>query len=94
MKKLSDTVNHSSKLMLTYFFRVVFINLYFKKKKKENSNETSYLGFYSLANVFSQRKHMSSKGNISVLTIPGKSRNTKIIVPFSSFYYQPPDFMV
>ena len=35
MKKLSDTVNHSSKLMLTYFFRVVFINLYFKKKKKK-----------------------------------------------------------
>ena len=34
MKKLSNTVNHSNKLMLTYFFRVVFINLYFKKKKK------------------------------------------------------------
>ena len=45
MKKFSNTVNHSNKLMLTYFFRDAFINLYFKTKK---SNETFHLGFYSL----------------------------------------------
>ena len=75
MKKLRCTVNHSNKLMLTYFFRAVFINLYFKTK---HSNETFHLGFYSLSNVFSYRKHISSKSNISVLTISGKSRNIKI----------------
>ena len=79
MKKFSNTVNHSNKLMLTYFFRAVFINLYFKTK---HSNETFHLGFYSLSNVFSYRKHISSKSNISVLTISGKSRNIKIIAPF------------
>ena len=39
--------------------------------------------FYSLSNVFSYRKHISSKSNISVLTISGKSRNIKIIAPFA-----------
>ena len=91
MKKLSNTVNHSSKLMLTYFFRAVFINLYFKT---EHSNETFHLGFNSLSNVFSYRKHITSKSinhisvlyisnnnNKSVLTIFGKSRNIKTIAP-------------
>ena len=105
MEKLSNTVNHFNKLMLTYFFRAVFINLYFKTK---HSNETFHLGFYSLSNVFSYRKHISSKSNISVLTISGKSRNIKIIapsprfiinspilwysfnIPWRSFYYEPP----
>ena len=82
MKKLSNTVNHSNKLMLTYFFRAVFINLYFKTK---HSNETFHLGFYSLSNVFSYRKRISSKSNISVLTIFRKSRNMKIIAPYSHF---------
>ena len=86
MKKLSKAVNHSNKLMLTYFFRGVFINLYFKTK---HLNETFHLGFYSLSNVFSYRKHISSKSNISVLTISGKSRNIKIIAPSHPFYYQP-----
>ena len=81
MKKLSNTVNHSNKLMLTYFFRAVFINLYFKTK---HSNETFHLGFYSFSNVFSYRKHITSKRNISVLTISGKSRNIKIIAPSPS----------
>ena len=54
----------------------IFINLYFKTK---HSNETFHLGFYSLLNVFSYIKHISSKSNISVLTISGKSRNMKII---------------
>ena len=80
MKKLRYTVNHSNKVMLTYFFRAVFINLYFKTK---HSSETFHLGFYSLSNVFSHRKHISSKSNISVLTISGKSRNIKIIAPFA-----------
>ena len=105
MEKLSNTVNHFNKLMLTYFFRAVFINLYFKTK---HSNETFHLGFYSLSNVFSYRKHISSKSNISVLTISGKSRNIKMIapsphfiinspilwyslnIPWRSFYYDPP----
>ena len=105
MEKPSNTVNHFNKLMLTYFFRAVFINLYFKTK---HSNETFHLGFYSLSNVFSYRKHISSKSNISVLTISGKSRNIKMIapsphfiinfpilwyslnIPWRSFYYDPP----
>ena len=97
MKKLSNTVNHSNKLMLTYFFRAVFINLYFKTK---HSNETFHLGFYSLSNVFSCRKHISSKSNLSVLTISGKKRNKKIIAPPPPvsppppFYYQCPHSMV
>ena len=66
--------------MLTYLFRVVFVNLYFKTK---HLNQTFHLGFYSLSNVFSYRKHISSKSNISVLTISGKSRNIKIIAPFA-----------
>ena len=78
MKK--NTVNHSNKSMLTYFFRAVFINLYFKTK---HSNETFHLGFYPLSNVFSYRKHISSKSNASVLTIFSKSRN---IPPTPSFY--------
>ena len=49
--------------------------------------------FYSLSNVFSYRKHISSKSNISVLTISGKSRNIKIISPTSPFYYEPSHFM-
>ena len=78
MKKLSNTVNHSNKLMLTSFFCAVFINLYFKTK---HLNETFHLGFYSLSNVFSYRKHIISRCNISVLNISGKSRNIKIILP-------------
>ena len=66
MKKFSNTINHSDKLMLTYFFRAVFIILYFKTK---HSNETFHLGFYSLSNVFSYRKHISSKSNISVFLV-------------------------
>ena len=92
MKKFSNTVNHSNKLMLTYFFCAVFINLYFKTK---HSNKTFHLGFYSLSNVFSHRKHISSKSNISVLTISSsKSRNIKIIAPSPPFYYQPSHFIV
>ena len=68
--------------MLTDFFRAVFINLYFKTK---HLNETFHLGFYSFSNVFSYRKHISSKSNISVLTISAKSRNVKIIAPSSHF---------
>ena len=104
MKKLSNTVNHFNKLMLTYFFRAVFINLYFKTK---HSNDTFHLRFYSLSNI-SVPKHISSKSNISVLTISGKSRNIKMIapsphfiinspilwyslnIPWRSFYYDPP----
>ena len=89
MKKLSNTVNHSNKLMLTYFFRAVFINLYFKTK---HSNETFHLGFYSLSNVFSYRKHIISKSNISVLTISDKSRNIKIIAPSPSHFIVKPPF--
>ena len=37
MKKFSNTINHSDKLMLTYFFRAVFIILYFKTKKFERN---------------------------------------------------------
>ena len=87
MKKLSNTVSRSNKLMLTYFFRALFIYTYFKTK---HSNETFHLGFYSLSNDFSYRKHISSKCNISVLTISGKSRNIKIIAPSPLFYYQLP----
>ena len=87
MKKLSNTVNHSNKLMLTSFFCAAFINLYFKTK---HLNETFHLGFYSLSNVFSYRKHIISRCNISVLTISGKSRNIKIIAFSLPFYYQPP----
>ena len=92
MKKLSNTMNHSDKLMLTYFFRAVFIILYFKTKKFD---ETFHLGFYLLLNVLSYRKHISSKSNISALTIHGKSRNIKIIVPhppppFTHFIINPP----
>ena len=68
------------------FFRAVFKNLYFKTK---HSNETFHLGFYSLSNVFSYRKHISSKSNISVLTISGKSRNIKIIAPSPHFISNP-----
>ena len=82
MNKLSNTVNHSNKLMLTYFIRAVFLNLYFKTK---HLNETFHLGFYSLSNVFSYRKHISSKSNINVLTISAKSRNIKIIAPSPHF---------
>ena len=78
MKKLSNTVNHSSKLMLTYFFRAVFINLYIKTKY---SNEMFHLGFYSLSNLFSYIKHIRSKSNISALTISGKNRYIKIKAP-------------
>ena len=60
MKKLSNTVNHSNKLMLTYFFRAVFINPYIKTK---HSNETFHFVLYSLLNVFSYRKHINSKSN-------------------------------
>ena len=76
--------------MLTYLFCAIFTNLYFKTK---HSNETFSLGFYSLLNIFSHRKHISSKSNISVLTISGKSRNIKIIFPSSPFYYEPSHFM-
>ena len=104
MEKLSNTVNHFNKLILTYFFRAVFINLYFKTK---HLDDTFYLRFYSLSNT-SVPKHISSKSNISVLTISGKSRNIKIIapsprfiinspilwysfnIPWRSFYYEPP----
>ena len=66
MKKLRYKVNHSNKIMLTYLFRVVFVNLYFKTK---HLNQTFHLGFYSLSNVFSYRKHISSKSNISVFLV-------------------------
>ena len=92
MKKLSNTVNHPNKLMLPFFFCAIFINLYFKTK---HSSETFHLGFYSLSNVLSHRKHISSKSNISVLTISSsKSRNIKIIAPSPPFYYQPSHFIV
>ena len=91
MKKLSNTVNHSNKLMLTYFFCGVFINLYFKTK---HSKETFHLGFYSLSNVFSCRKHISSKSNLSVLTISGKKRNKKIIAPPPPPVSPPPHFII
>ena len=102
MKKFSNTVNHSNKLILTYFFCAVFIDLYFKTK---HSNETFHLALYSLSNVFSHRKHISSKSNISVLTISGKQKyknhsllsphfiiNPPILwyalnIPWESFYY-------
>ena len=71
-------MNHSNELMLIYFFCAVFINLYSKTK---HSNETFHLEFYSLSNVFSYRKRISSKSNKSVLTISGKSRNIKIMDP-------------
>ena len=81
--------------MLSYLFLAVFINLYFKTK---HSNERFDLGFYSLSNVFSYRRHISSKNYISVLTISGKSRNLKIIAPSPPplprpFYYQPPSIL-
>ena len=100
MKKFSNAVNNSNKFMLTYFSRAVFKNLYFKTK---HSNETFHLGFYSLSNVFSYRKHIKSQINISILTISGKIRDIKIIAPYpptivwynlnilwGSFYYEPP----
>ena len=60
------------------------------EQKTKRLNETFNLGFYSLSNVFSYRKHISSKHNLSVLTISGKSRNIKIIAPFSpSLWYSP-----
>ena len=93
MKKLSNTLNHSNKLMST-FFCAVFINIYFEIK---HSNETFHLGLYSLLNVFSYRKHINSKSNISLLTISRVSRNIKIIAPSPPFYYQTPSpshFMV
>ena len=78
--------------MLTYFFRAVFINLYFKTN---HSNETFNLGFYSLSNVFFYRKHVSCKSNISVLTSSGKSRNIKITAPSTSPSPPPPrDFCI
>ena len=43
--------------------------------------EHPHLGFYSLSNVFSHGKHISSKSNISVLAISSKRRNIKIIAP-------------
>ena len=86
MKKLSNAGNHSNKLMLTYFFHAVFINVYFKTK---HSNETFHLGFYQLSIVWSYRKPISSKSNISVLTISSKSRNIKIIAPFPYFIVNP-----
>ena len=79
MKKFSNAVNNSNKFMLTYFSRAVFKNLYFKTK---HSNETFHLGFYSLSNVFSYRKHIKSQINISILTISGKIRDIKIIAPY------------
>ena len=79
MKKLSNAGNHSNKLMLTYFFHAVFINVYFKTK---HSNETFHLGFYPLSIVWSYRKHISSKSNISVLTISSNS-------PLPLLYSQP-----
>ena len=78
MKKLRCTVNHYNKVTLTYFFRAVFINIYFKT---DHSNKTFHLGFYSLSNISSYRKHIRSESNINVLSISGKKRNIKIIVP-------------
>ena len=91
MRKLSNPGNHSNKLMLTYFFHAVFINVYFKTK---HSNETFHLGFYPLSIVWSYRKHISSKSNISVLTISSKSRNIKIIAlsPYFIVNPSPPPF--
>ena len=83
MNKLSNTVNHSNKLMLTYFIRAVFLNLYFKTK---HLNETFHLGFYSLLNVFSYRKHISSRINIK--TGKQKYKNHRPLPPF--FYQLPP----
>ena len=91
MRKLINIVNHSNKLMLTYFFSAVFINLYFKTK---HSNETFHLGFYLFSNVFSYRKHISSKSNISALTISGKSRNIKIVASSPQILLSTPNFMV
>ena len=90
MKKLGNTVNYSNKLMkltLAYFFRAVFIYIYFKTKYL---NETFNVGFYSLSSVFCCRKHISSKRNISVLTISGKSRNMKIMALSPHFIINPP----
>ena len=89
MKKLGNTVNYSNKLMklmLAYFFHAVSINLYFKTK---HLNERFDLGFCSLSSVFSYRKHISSKRNISVLTISGKSRNIKITAHSPHFIIKP-----
>ena len=52
--------------------------------------ETLHVGFYSLSNVFPYRKHISSKSNISILTICGTSRNIKIIAPSPHFIITPP----
>ena len=78
MKKVSNAVNHSNKLILTYFFRAVFISLYFKTK---HSIETFHLELCSLSNVFSYGKH---------ITIFGKRRNIKIIDPSPHFIINPP----
>ena len=77
--------------MLIYFFCAVFINLYSKTK---HSNETFHLEFYSLSNVFSYRKCISSKSNKSVLTISGKSRNIKIMDPTLPLPPPPPHFII
>ena len=47
--------------------------------------------FVAYGNAYrnSSWRHVESE-NISVLTISGKSRNVKIIVPFPPFYYHPP----
>ena len=48
------------------------------------TNQTSkmfHFGTFPLSNIFSYRKHISSKNNISVLTISSKSRNIKTIAP-------------
>ena len=60
------------------------------EQKKKHSNETFHLGFYSLSSVFSYRKHISSKSNVSVLTISGKSKNIKIIDPHPILLSTPP----
>ena len=52
------------------------------------TNQTSkmfHLGTFPLSNIFSYRKHISSKNNISVLTISSKSRNIKTIAPSPPF---------
>ena len=61
------------------------------EQKTKYSNETFHLGFYSLSNIFSYRKHIISKSNISVLTISGKSKNIKIIAPSPHFIINPPN---
>ena len=48
------------------------------------------MDFINFWTFFAYRKHISSKSNVSVLTVYGKCRYIKIIVPFSSFCYQSP----